>query len=55
MKRWRSPTKRCHRFDCCQVEEDEIDRLFANSGSDPESISLGDKTVNEVMLPYHPR
>lgn len=49
------PIKRCHRLDCCQVEEDEFDRLFANIGSDPESIWLGDKPVNEVMLPYHSR
>jgi hypothetical protein len=41
-----NPIKRCHRLQCCQIEEFQFERLFGNFGEDHERIWLGNEPLN---------
>jgi hypothetical protein len=41
-----NPIKRCHRLQCCQIEEFQFERLFGNYGEKYDGIWLGNKSLN---------
>jgi hypothetical protein len=41
-----NPIKRCHRLQCCQIEEFQFERLFGNYGEKYDRIWLGNEPWN---------